>query len=221
MCAAGSAPAVGSIMASTHSVRHRFRSYRWFTWTTGFTLWLVFAPHLSAAEPVSPQQRDKSLGTAIGAFGKEQALAEGYVGLMKTIGQKMFTEYADGIRFYAQARADFNALIEQLKYQMIQGTPLDNSKAFEAALNLAVKRRMEFTSQVDKMVDMYKKEGQEVRFGVSDYIKGASELIKVLVDAGKTIWTEYRSIQENRRKETIAQLESLKWKSFADIARPQ
>ncbi|MGH9196670.1 MAG: hypothetical protein ACRD1T_13125, partial [Acidimicrobiia bacterium] len=87
---------------------------------TGFLLGLALAADTGAAQPGSAEREDQSLAKAIGAFSKEQALAEDYVGLMKTVGQTRFQDYADGIRLYATARAEFNSLIEQLKHQLIQ-----------------------------------------------------------------------------------------------------
>ena len=165
------------------------------------------------------ERKDQSLAKSIGAFSKEQALAEDYVGLMKTIGQTRFRDYADGIRLYATARAEFNSLIEQLKHQLIQHAPPQGSEAFEAALNSAVNHRMAFTVHVNEMVRAYTEAGHELRPGVSDYIKGAGELLKILVDAGNTVWEAYSKISDSKRQETIDELDSLKWKPFAELAR--
>lgn len=190
---------------------------RLLAWVMGLLLGLSLVAS-EATQLRTAEREDQSLAKAIGAFSKEQALAEDYVGLMKTIGQTRFQDYADGIRLYATARAEFNSLIEQLKHELIQHAPPQGSEAFKAALNSAVNHRMAFTVHVDEMVRAYTGDGHELRPGVSDYIKGAGELLKIFVDAGNTVWEAYSKVSESKRRETIEQLESLKWKPFAQLA---
>ncbi len=203
------------MLSITPSRRRLCRSIGLLAQATGFLLGLALAADMGAAQG---EREDQSLAKAIGAFSKEQALAEDYVGLMKTIGRVRFQDYADGIRLYATARAEFNGLIEQLKQQLIQHAPPQSSEAFEAALNSAVNHRMAFTVHVDEMVDAFKEDGHELRPGVGDYIKATGELVKILVDAGNTFWEAYSKISESKRQETIDQLESLKWKRFEQLA---
>ncbi len=153
----------------------------------------------------------------MGAFSKEQALAEGYVGLLKTLGKKQFRDYANGIRLYATARAEFNGLLDTLKQQLIQRAPLKKSDAFTARLHAAVTHRQAFTGHVDQMVEALEQTGQQVRGGIRDYLPTPTDLGTLLIDAGHTIWQEYQKIQESKRRETLDQLESLKWQPFAKI----
>ena len=186
-------------------------------WMIGLTL--LYTGSASAIPPKheSNPPQPKLLATAIGAFSKEQSLAEGYVGLMETLGKKRFRDYANGIRLYATARAEFNSLLDKLKQQLIQRAPLTDADAFTVAMNSAVKRRKAFTGHVDQMLDALEQQDQQVRPGISDYLPVGMDLGKILIDAGKTIWQEYQKIQESKRQETLDQLESLKWQPFAKI----
>jgi hypothetical protein len=39
----------------------------------------------------------------------------------------------------------------------------------------------------------------------------------MLLGAGETVWVEHRSIKDMKRKETLDQLDSLKWNAIAKI----
>ena len=54
---------------------------------------------------------EREAGDAFLALAREQSLTESYVVLLKTLGQDDFRGYADGIRLYARARAEFDGLI--------------------------------------------------------------------------------------------------------------
>ena len=152
---------------------------------------------------------------AFRVLAKEQSFAESYVVLFKTVGKKDFRRYADGIRYYARARAEFAGLIEQMKQDTIQHEPFDRSEKFQAVLRTAVERRMKFTRHVDETVEaLGVGEGSRA---VKDYVDSAAELLSIIGKAAKAIWDEYWAIKETRRKETLTQLEALKWKPFHKI----
>ncbi len=153
---------------------------------------------------------------AFQVLGKEQSLAESYVVLFKTVGKEDFRRYADGIRYYARARAEYDGLIEQMKQDIISHEPFDDSENFQAVLRTAVERRMKFTGHVDETVEALGVP-QNLRAGVKDYVESAAELLSIIGKAAKAIWDEYWAIKETKRKETLAQLEALKWKPFHEI----
>lgn len=76
-------------------------------------------------------------------------------------------------------------------------------------------RRLAFTRHVDETDDALGSPG--TRAGVKDYIKGSDELLSAIKGAASTLWEKYWSVQETRRRETLAQLEALKWRPFHAI----
>jgi len=61
------------------------------------------------------------------------------------------------------------------------------------------------------------KEG--ARTWIYDMVRVVPDLVKALTDAGISIWREFRDARQARRDEFLDQLEHLKWKPFADLAR--
>ncbi len=155
-----------------------------------------------------------SLTAAHATLRKEQNLAEGYVTLLETVGKQDLKRYAVCVRDYATARAEFNGFIEGIRTHLIEGTPLEPSEAFDAALDNAVATRRTFTACVDDLID-----NLEATRSVKDYITAASELAKLLLDAGIRIWQEYKSANDSKRQAMLEQLESLKWKRFTELAK--
>ena len=164
---------------------------------------ILFVPHAGAA--------DDSLAAANATLRREQSLSEDYVTLLETVGKEDLRSYAICVRGYATARSEFNGFIEGIKTHLIEGTAVEQSESFTATLDNAVSTRRTFTGCVDKLIEDLGKTK-----GVKDYITGASELGKLLLDAGKTIWQEYKSAKEAKRKAMLDQLESLKWKRFSE-----
>jgi hypothetical protein len=187
----------------------------------GLALLALIAVGVGAQQP--------PLGAASGSeafrvLAREQSLAESYVVLMEAVGKEDVRHYAEGIRLYAGAKAEFDGLIEQMKQDIIQRVPFDDSEKFQAVLHTAVERRLAFTRHVDKIVETLP---PGTRPGIADYlVGGAAELISAITDAGKAIWEAYWTVQEaeredreTRRKETLAQLDALKWKPFHELAK--
>ena len=77
------------------------------------------------------------LREAMGYLRKEQSLAESYAGLLKGVGKPDVATYARGIQRYAEAKAEFDGLIEQLLAALRQRDPPDTSPAFKQKLGLA------------------------------------------------------------------------------------
>ena len=74
-------------------------------------------------EPTSLSDSD-----AFRALGKERALAESYMVMLKTFAREDAGRYANGIRLYAVARAEFDGLIVQMQHDIKQGASFDGSE---------------------------------------------------------------------------------------------
>lgn len=153
---------------------------------------------------------------AIGILAKEQSLAESYASILKEFGKDNLKNYAEGIRLYANAKAEFDSLIEQMKYDLRKNEPIDKSSDFKAALNQAAEQRVAFTDFVtDKIIRG--KPGRKNPLAVAA-IAATPELIKALTEAGKAIWQEYRDGDKKRQQDILEHLETMKWRSFDEIA---
>lgn len=148
-------------------------------------------------------------------LGREQSLAETYVSFLNQYGKEDFNKYGKGIKLYAEAKGEFDGLIESMKNKLIHGGSFENAPEFDATLKTAVDKRVYFTSFIEKEI-MSGKEGTK---GFLSAVGDAKELISLIMEAAKTFWQEYQKIKEDRRQELIGQLNALKWKNFHEIGR--
>lgn len=180
---------------------------------------LVLSLLLTGAFPAGASQ-GTSLAEAIAYLKKEQSLAESYAGLLKGVGKPDVATYAQGIQRYAEAKAGFDGLLEQLLAALRQREPPDTSPAFQQKLELAAKRRVAFTEFISQEVLSKVPEGTRslaAILAIPGVIGSVTELAKGLKDAGGTVWQGYRQRGEQARAALVSQLEALRWKPFQDI----
>jgi hypothetical protein len=162
------------------------------------------------------QSAPMSFSDAVQVLAREQSAAEQYAVMLDRFGKTDPRCYVQGISRYAEAKADFDGLIEALKTDLIQHRDPMRSPKFPAALQAAAEKRIVFTSFVaDEVVS--KKEGS--RTLLYDVIRVVPDLIKKLTESGISIWHEFRDAGKARRDQILNQLDHLKWKAFADIAK--
>jgi hypothetical protein len=168
-------------------------------------------PASSTTQPAPATYSD-----AVQVLAREQSAAEQYAVILDRFGKNDTSTYLQGITRYADAKADFDGLIEALKTDLIDGRNPSNSPKLNEALRAAAEKRVAFTTFVaDKVVG-----STEGAKGVlPDVIKVVPDLIKVLADAGTSIWKEYAAARKERRDAIRDELDHLKWKSFANIAK--
>jgi hypothetical protein len=172
---------------------------------------LAAAPRSGAADGPQPM----SLPDAVQVLAHEQSAAEQYAVILDRLGRKDPTRYVQGIVRYADAKADFDGLIEALKTDLIEGRDLNNSPRFTDTLRAAAEKRVAFTSFVSKEI-VGADPGAR---GMLPELPGLADLITGLTDAGLGIWREYRAAGKEKRDAIRDELDHLKWKSFADIAK--
>lgn len=153
---------------------------------------------------------------AIRVLGHERSAAEAYATLLDSHGKKDMARYVEGVRLYSEARADFDGLIEQLKYDLNQGLDLKTSPAFGQVLDNAARKRVAFTDFVSQNI---LSDVQGAKPALPDVIAAVPNLVKVLMDAGLNIWKEFRAGDKQRREDIRNQLDGLKWRSFADLVK--
>ncbi len=95
--------------------------------------WYV-AIFMLAAPLTAPaaQETGAAASEAFGVFAKEQSLAESYVVLLNTIGKEDIANYAQGIRLYAVAKAEFACELHGLGVDRAAGEPLDREGEMSA-----------------------------------------------------------------------------------------
>jgi hypothetical protein len=160
------------------------------------------------------------LAEATGYLKKEQSLAESYAGLLKGFGRQDIATYARGIQLYAEAKAEFDGLIEQILAALRQGESPDTSAAFQQKLEKAAKQRVAFTDFIGQEVLSKVPEGTKslaAILKIPGVIGGVTELASALKDAGRAIWQGYRQSSEQERAAIVSQLETLRWKPFEEI----
>lgn len=170
--------------------------------------WLALAlllPWAAVAEP--------SFSDAIDALAQERSYAEFGAGILKVYAD----DDIDGRRLYAQAKAAFDGLIEQLLADLAQDRDPSLTPAFSETLDAAVTKRMAFSQHVDEIITAKLPKGAKP--GLADALaKAPGEVIKALVDGGISIWREWHGAAQERREQIAERLEAQRWKPFADIA---
>lgn len=150
---------------------------------------------------------------AVGVLGQERSYAESGAALLKA--------YApgdvEGRASYAQAKAAFDSLIEQLLADLAQHRDPQVSAVFRERLEAAVTKRIAFSEHVDEVLKA--KVPQGAKPGLVDALaKAPAELVKELFAGGIAIWHEWGHANADRRREIATRLEAQRWKPFADIA---
>jgi hypothetical protein len=148
----------------------------------------------------------------IGTAGAQEEY--GYV--LATIGKADTAKYARGILLYANAKADFDGLIEELKFDLINGQDPATSSKFARMLGAAAAKRIAFTDYVTKDVV-----GgiTGARPGLPDVLTVVPDLVKAITEAGLSIWEAYHDATKERRDAIIDELGHMEWRSFADLAK--
>jgi hypothetical protein len=156
-----------------------------------------------------------SLSDAVGVLEKERSAAEQYAAILATVGRKNIDSYVRGIQLYADAKSDFDGLISEMRFDLIESRDPTKSPKFAAAMEAAAKSRIAFTNFVrDEIVG--KIEGAKP--GLIEVKIEAPDLVTAVTDAGAKIWNAYSSANKERRDAILDEIDHLRWKSFADLA---
>jgi len=146
----------------------------------------------AAAQPSPPaggaaQPAPATYSDAVQVLAREQSAAEQYAVILDRFGKNDTPRYIQGITRYADAKADFDGLIEALKTDLIQGSDQGNSPKLADALRAAAEKRVAFTSFVAEQVVGDKERAKGL---LPDVVKVVPDLIRALTDAGVGIWRE-------------------------------
>jgi hypothetical protein len=173
-------------------------------------MWLVspllfFWANLAGAD-------EPTFSDTMNALRQERSYAEAGVAMLKAY----VADDIEGRQLYAQAKAAFDGLIEQLLADLAQNHDPTLSPTFRERLDAAVTKRVAFSKHVDLVVKMRLPEGAKP--GLIDALaKVPADLIKELFAGGISIWREWRGASKDRREQIATRLEEQRWKSFAEI----
>jgi hypothetical protein len=156
------------------------------------------------------------LSNAVRVLTHEKSAAEQYAVILATVGKSDTARYVRGIQLYAEAKADFDALVAELKFDLTTGQDPSHSAVFTGSLQQAAEKRIAFTSFVSReIVDKIK----GARPGLPDVITAIPELVKAISEAGLAIWKAFHDASKERRDAILSEVDQLRWQSFADLAK--
>jgi hypothetical protein len=145
-------------------------------------------------------------------LGQERSYAEGGAALLK----RYAPDDIEGRAGYAQAKAAFDGLIEQLLADLAQNQDPALSPAFRDRLDVAVGKRVAFSERVnDVLKDQIPPGGKPALLDA--LAKLPAQLIKELFAGGIAIWKEWESVGAERRNQIATRLEAQRWKPFSEI----
>jgi hypothetical protein len=154
----------------------------------------------------------QTLAEAVGTFGQERTFAEDGAATLKALAPQDF----EGRQLYAQAKAAFDGLIEQLLADLAQNRDPNLSPVFRERLEAAVNKRVAFSQHVDQAVKAGLPKGAKPGL-LAALAQIPAALVKELFAGGISIWREWRSAGKDRRDQITTRLEALRWRQFADI----
>lgn len=167
-----------------------------------------------AAGSVRAEADDAALPNAIRVLATEKSAAEQYGVILATVGKADTATYVRGIQLYADAKAEFDGLIAELRFELQSGSDLAASTKFADVLKGAAEKRIAFTSFVTtEVVDKL----QGTKPGLPEVLEAVPELVKAITDAGLAIWKAFDDAGNDQRELILKELEQLQWKSFADL----
>jgi hypothetical protein len=159
---------------------------------------------------------EAALSDAVRFLAHEKSAAEQYAVILSTVGKTDTAQYVRGIELYADAKAEFDALIAELKFDLARGNDPARSAKFTEALQRAAEKRVAFTSFVShEVVDKF----QGARPGLPDVLNVVPELVKAISDAGLSIWKAYRDTGKDRRDAILNELGRLEWRPFSELVK--
>ena len=135
--------------------------------------------------------------------------------ILVTLGKNNVALYLQGIKLYADAKAEFDGLIAELRFDLQSGQEPATSAKFNEALKAAAEKRVAFTSFVSDEIAKL----QGARPGLPDVIQVVPDLVKAITEAGLSVWKTYHQAAKERRDAILNELDQVKWQSFAQLAK--
>src|ERR1019366_3033647 len=126
---------------------------------------------------------DLTFSEAIGALGQERSTAESEGALLK----RYAPEDVESRALYAQAKASFDGLIEQLLADLAQNSDPQISPAFRERLDIAATKRLAFSERANQVLNAKVPVGAKPAW-LAAIAAIPADLVKALFDGGRAIW---------------------------------
>jgi len=159
------------------------------------------------------QETGPSLPEAMRFLTHEKSAAQQYAVILSTVAKNDAALYVRSIQLYADAKAEFDGLIAELRIELETGQEPAKSVKFNQALKGAAEKRIAFTSFVSSEVDKL----PGARPGLEDLIQVVPDLVKAITEAGLSIWKAFRGARKERRDAILNELALLQWRPFAEL----
>lgn len=169
---------------------------------------------LALAWPAHAQAPD--LKAAIGQLAREKQLAESCATLFKGYAPDDTVTRLRGQKLYEEGRLESTVLIEQLLFDLADGTRPDASPELAASLDVVPERRQAFCVFVDEAIAAELEDGTRSLL-VDALVEGAADLVGSLMEAGVAIWAEYNRADEVRRASISARVEAQRWRPYPEV----
>jgi hypothetical protein len=183
-------------------------------WLLGFALVCMTGSYCRAEQ--STPSNEALLAKAVGVMAHEKSAAEQYAVILASVGKSDTALYVRGIQLYADAKAEFDAMIAELKFDLTTGQDPAQSAAYTGALQSGAEKRIAFTSFVSREV-IDKLPGSKP--GLPDVISAVPELVKTITDSGLAIWKAFHDAGKERRDAILSEIDRLQWRSFGDLTK--
>jgi len=174
-------------------------------------LWLV-APIVGCSVAWAVSAQDIGWQEAVARLAQERTLAEKCVALLKKHGHRNAGAIERGQLAYADAKAEYDAIIAGLDVALAQSDQPASLPDLEARLRRGFDKRQAFCASVERLVPPPPK---GVKSPFTDIVGG---VVGPVVDALKAIWLRTRDDNALMRKTIETQLEDTKWPSFASVS---
>jgi hypothetical protein len=183
-------------------------------WLLGFALVCMTGSYCRAEQ--STPSNEALLAKAVGVMAHEKSAAEQYAVILASVGKSDTVLYVRGIQLYTDAKAEFDAMIAELKFDLITGQDPTQSAAYTGALQSAAEKRIAFTSFVSREV-IDKLPGAKP--GLPGVLTDVPELVKTITDSGLAIWKAFHDASKERRDAVLSEIDRLQWRSFGDLTK--
>jgi len=152
---------------------------------------------------------------AVGQIAGQRAKAETCVALMKRYGDE--AQIARGQLTYADAKADFDAVIAGLITALSAGQTPASLPSLQAKLSSGVSALLEFCNMVSNLLP--KTPGQKEKGVMEELAKivPIEPLLKMLSEGVSALYSNHRNDDALKRRTIQSQLEAARWPAFSEV----
>ena len=151
----------------------------------------------------------QSLTESIGTLKETRVKAEHWAGVLKGLQPTLSrSEAQQGVKYYVEGKAAIDGWLEQMVAELETGGSTTPSPGQQQALEQAALKAKTFMEYVAAL-------GQDQQRG--DWLSLIPSALTAVIEAGVTLWREFRAIGREQRQSLIARLEALRWPTFESI----